>query len=146
MKPTHARFYALLKQMPHANKEQLIYDASDGSTTSLSEFAETNAKGYAKLLNTMQSLIDGQPVSKKQTDDEEAQKRRYRSLILGKFASHGIVVKNWDYTQVNRIIFHWTKSLKTMKTMNLDELKKLNRQVHKIMEWVDLKRTELKTI
>ena len=49
MKPTYARFYALLKQMPYADKEQLIHEASGGVTTSLSQFAETDAKGYTQF-------------------------------------------------------------------------------------------------
>jgi hypothetical protein len=144
MKSTHAQFYALLKQMPYAEKENLVRDASGGRTSSLSEFAESNPKGYNRMLSDMQRSINGQIETQKESDEIEAQKRRYRSLILGKFASHGIVVKNWDYTEINNIIQHWSKSLKTMKTMNLDELKKLNRQVHKIMEWLDNKGKDLK--
>jgi sarcosine oxidase delta subunit len=136
-----SRFYALLKQMPFVNKKELIYNASQAKTTSLSEFAESNPKAYKSMLNDMQRAIDGtsRGVARnaRSSDSEESEKRRYRSFILKKMTDRGVVVKNWDYTEVNQILAAWTKSDKNLKNMTLEELKKTNRVVSKIMDWYD---------
>ncbi len=61
----HAQFYALLRQMPHAEKEQLVFDASGGKTTSLSEFVKSDKKGYNRLLDNMQKIVGGQSLKRK---------------------------------------------------------------------------------
>ncbi|MDR0828868.1 MAG: hypothetical protein LBN95_01990 [Prevotellaceae bacterium] len=135
-----SRFYALLKQMPFADKEQLVYENSGGKTTSLKEFEKSNPKAYTTMLNDMQRAIDGTQASVKTSDSEDAEKRRYRSFILKKMTDRGVVVKNWDFTEVNQILTAWTKSDKNLKNMTLEELKKTNRIVSKIMDWYEKKR------
>lgn len=143
-KVSHARFYVLLRQIPQASKEELVWQYSHLKTTSLSEFYESNPDGYRKMINDMQSLVNemNNIISK----DEEAKKRHFRSLILGILANRGIVVKNWDYTEVNSIIQHYTKTDKTMKTMSLNELKKAHSQIKKIGNWYEAKQKEIERL
>ncbi len=139
----HARFFALLRKLPQSSEEDLIWKHSRTVTTSLSEFYRKMPCEYAQMIAAMQSMVD-QIHGKQQPDEaEEAQKRRFRSLILGKLNEWGIVVKNWDYSEVNAIIQGWTKSQKTLKTMTLDELKKLSRQIHSIMDWYSKKQSTI---
>jgi hypothetical protein len=135
---THSRFFALIKQLPHADKEQLVFDSSGGKTTSLNEFVRIDFKGYTAMLTNMQRMAD--EISGKKTiavpgDAIEAEKRRYRHIILNAMSIHGIHVVNHDYSLVNDIIQSWARTDKTMKTMTLEELKKISRCVHKVIEW-----------
>lgn len=67
-------------------------------------------------------------------------------LFLGFWQTGGIVVKNWDYTEVNSIIQHYTKTDKTMKTMSLNELKKAHSQIKKIGNWYEAKQKEIERL
>ncbi len=50
----YARFYALLKQMPGANKEQLVYEYTDGRTPSLRVMKD---KEYRQMIEAMEDLV-----------------------------------------------------------------------------------------
>jgi len=57
-KPSHSRFFALLKQMPGCTKEELVFEWSEGGTTSLSEFYELCPTLYSEMLQVMDRVVN----------------------------------------------------------------------------------------
>jgi hypothetical protein len=145
----HSRFFALIRQLPHADREQLVFDSSGGRTASLNEFVKTDLKGYNAMLNNMQRMADelnGKKSASMSGDALETEKRRYRHYILKVMSRRGIVVTDGDYSEVNAVIQRWAKTRKTMKTMTLDELKNINKCVHRIMDWHDAKAAKIRIL
>lgn len=132
-----ARFYALLKQMPHADKELLVETYSEGRTTSLREFLKENPKGFWDMLQAMQLIVDNSTGRSKVKEhyDNVDEKRRLRSLILRALQDQGVAVKNGNWSTVNDFVTKHAGAGKRLSTMTLAELKKFNMQVHKILEW-----------
>ncbi|NDW10929.1 hypothetical protein [Dysgonomonas sp. 520] len=130
-----ARFYALLKQMPHADKEELVFVYSDSKTTSLREFLRMDAIGFSKMVSDMQHQVDELKQNEEKPQENEVVKRRFRSLILRAMQDQGVTVKNGDWSDVNNFVERYAGAGKRLSKMTLDELKIFNSQVHKLLDW-----------
>lgn len=130
-----AKFYALLKQMPHADKETIIESYSGGETTSLREFKKRNPRGFSWMLTDMENKVTSPQSSPKGREADEPQKRRFRSLILWAMQEQGVTVKNRDWSDVNSFVEKYAGTGKSLSNMSIDELKKFNAQVHKLLDW-----------
>lgn len=148
-KNPYARFFGLLSKLPYLDKEDIIWKYSHTVTISLSEFYNKMPDAYNNMIRDMQKMANEIEEYRKVSKNDnvvENEKRKFRSFIFSQFNDYGIVVKNKDYSEINRIIQTWAKTDKTMKTMSLDELKKLSKQVHKIVQWHKNKQEQLKQI
>ncbi|MFC4673598.1 hypothetical protein [Dysgonomonas termitidis] len=142
-----AKFYALLKQLPYADKEEIVLSYSGKRTASLREFKRVDATGFRYMLADLERKAappQPSPEVREQADAEtEVKKRKYRSLILRAMQEQGVTVKNRDWSEVNNFVVRYAGEGKTLKNMSLEELKKFSRQVHKLLEWHNNKRQEM---
>lgn len=137
-----SRFYALLNQMPHADKAEVVCSYSGGKTTSLREFLNLDPRGFDFMLSDLQNK--SKPTQKPTINaKEENQKRRYRSLILRAMQDQGVTVQNCDWSDVNNFVSRYAGANKKLSTMTLDELKKFNSQVHKLLDYYNAKKEVL---
>jgi hypothetical protein len=135
-----AKFYVLLRQFPYADKEEIVSAYSDGETTSLREFKKRNPRGFNRMLTDLENKTANiQPNETKKTTDEP-QKRKYRSLILRAMQDQGVMVKGRDWSAVNAFVEKFAGTGKSLSNMSLDELKNFNRQVHKLLDWHNMKK------
>jgi len=133
-----AKFYALLKMFPYADKETIVSTYSGGATTSLREFFARNPKGFSWMLTDLENKADNAQ-AKPAHDKDEQQKRRFRSLILRAMQDQGVTVKNRDWSDVNAFVERHAGKGKSLSNMSLDELKRFNAQVHKLLDWHNAK-------
>lgn len=112
-KGNHSRFYALLKNMVGATKEDLVFAASEGQTESLSELWEFYPQQYDELLQAMQQAAGGQTMPytytkgyRKRNADISFEVRKKRSDLLKACAEWGISDKGnglfWN--EINRFL------------------------------------------
>ena len=110
---SYAEFYALLKRLPEANKEELVHQWTDGRTTSLTEMSD---KEYRSMVRGMRSLTE--PV-------EEL--RKLRSQVLRQLQIYGVDTSDWDavdaFTKLPRISGRRFCRLSTLELRDL--LKKM---------------------
>jgi hypothetical protein len=118
-KVSHARFYALLRQIPQAGKEEFVWQYSHLATTSLSEFYERNPQDYRRMIGDMQKLVD-EMNGHKPVDTKTAELKRLRSAILHRLQKHGIDTTDWS--KVNAFMRQARIAGKTLGEMNMEEL------------------------
>ena len=146
-----AKFYALLKQLPYAEKEAIVSTYSGGETTSLREFKKRNPRGFGWMLADLESktappqpspnnVRQSEAESKGRETESEARKRKYRSLILRAMQEQGIAAKGRDWSDVNDFVERFAGKGKSLSNMSLEELQNFNRQVHKLLDWHNTKR------
>jgi hypothetical protein len=119
-KSTHSRFYALLKQMHGVTKEDIVYEWSDGGTTSLSEFAAMCPSLYEEMLKAMDNLIN----------DTEAIKKA-RSGVLHLLQKIGVNTADWK--AVNAYLESPKIAGKRLWELHLNELHQLRRKLESIL-------------
>ena len=136
-----AKFYALLKQLPYADKEAIVSTYSSGKTTSLREFKKCNPRGFGWMLADLESkATPPQPSPKERETESETRKRKYRSLILRAMQEQGVSAKGRDWSDVNDFVERFAGKGKSLSNMSLEELQNFNRQVHKLLDWHNAKR------
>ena len=135
-----AKFYALLKQLPYADKEEIVATYSGDETTSLREFLKRNPQGFGWMLADLENKVATLQRQKPQKTADESQKRKYRSLILRAMQDQGVTVKNRDWSDVNAFVERFAGKGKSLSNMSLDELQSFNRQVHKLLDYYNMKR------
>jgi hypothetical protein len=86
----YGRFFALLKQLPNATKEGIIYPYENSGH--LSKLAKRPDE-YNKMIDAMQRMIDMQ---------HEAELKKYRAQILKKMQEYGKDTTKW--TAVNAFL------------------------------------------
>jgi len=116
----HSRFYALLKQMPHVTKEDIVYEWSDGGTTSLSEFAAMCPSLYQEMLKAMDNIVND-PAAIKQA----------RSGVLHLLQKIGVNTADWN--AVNAYLESPKIASKRLYNLNLNELHQLRRKLESIL-------------
>lgn len=123
-KPSFAKFYVLLGQMPGVNKEDLVWQYSAMLTTSLREFYERNPIGYARMVGDMQQTVNAmnkQTPRKTAVNENTAELKRLRSAVLHRLQKHGIDTTDWN--RVNAFMRQPRIAGKTLGEMSIDELK-----------------------
>ena len=116
----HSRFFALLKQMPHVTKEDIVYEWSGGGTTSLSEFAAMCPSLYQEMLTAMDNLVN---------DTETI--RKARSGVLHLLQKIGINTADWK--AVNAYLESPKIAGKRLSELHLSELHQLRRKLESIL-------------
>lgn len=139
-KNPHSRFYGLIAQLPHANKEDLIWEYSHTVTTSLSEFYQRMPKDYARMINDLQKMVDSMKERKK-PEENTAELKRLRSAILHRLQKHGVDTTDW--TKVNAFMSQPRIVGKTLGRMSIEEMKALIPKLENILKKDKVKQAEL---
>ena len=124
MKPkiSHGRFFALLKQIPYATKEELVWIHSHMRTESLSTFAELDPRGYNEMVNQMQRIVEG---------ISERDIKKLRSSILLRLQKHGVDTTNWN--AVNKFLKQPRIAGKELYLMSITEMQELIKKLESIL-------------
>lgn len=133
----HAKFHALIKQMPYVTKADLVLQYSKNKTASLREFYNEYPAEYSIMLRDMEIAVNNAQNEnvKHQEDADEPKKRKLRSLILRAMQDQGVMVVNRDWSAVNSFVSRYAGIGKSLSNMSLEELTKFNKQVHKLLDW-----------
>lgn len=83
---THAKFYALLHQMPGASKDEIVRQYHPNG--SLSELFSGNGRQYARMLQDMERAVSGQFSA-----EADAWRKRVISSISSHFTRQGRYVE-----------------------------------------------------
>lgn len=137
MKKTHnhSQFWTLFAQMPGADKEQLIWEASNMLTTSLNDFLEKNPSGYKSMIAKMQNAV-----STSKTPNENI--KLYRSGVLTRLQKYGVDTTNW--TKVNAFLKQPQVAGKVMYELSVDEMRALITKLESMIAKKKVKDAELK--
>lgn len=119
----YACFYALLKKLPEADKETLVWQYSNGRTKSLRELSDWE---YNLMCRDMQRVIG----CDKEQERYKAELRRARSVCLKLMQIIGVDTTDWQrvdsFCENPRIIG------KPFRRIKLDELKALQVKLRSI--------------
>ena len=105
----YSAFYALLRRLPGADKDQVVSQWTAGRTTSLREMTD---KEYATMIRELRGKVD----------NIEA-KRKARSAVLKQMQLYGVNTASWD--TVDRFCRSPKIAGKRFCLLSLDELEKL---------------------
>lgn len=131
-KNDYSRFYALLKQHPMANKEDLVSEFTDGRTTHVSEMRREE---FNRLCDTLQYGSE-----QEQTARNLALKRA-RSAALLRIGRLGIsTIDNWD--GINAFVESPKIAGKKFYDLSVEELQALVSKLESIIRKGGLKKTE----
>lgn len=119
------KFYALLKQMPGADmeqvKESLVWQFSGLRTYSLREMTKGE---YNTMIRHMENVIERKP--------NERVIKKLRSGILHRLQKHGVDTTSWD--AVNRFLLNPRVAGKLLFEMNVEEMRALTGKLEAILE------------
>jgi hypothetical protein len=143
---SHARFYALLRQIPQASKEELVWQYSGMLTGSLTEFVERKPNEYKRMIYDMQNLVNeiNERLSKDANDAKRAELKRLRSAILHRLQKHGIDTTDW--TKVNAFMRQPRIAGKTLGEMTLNELQDFIPKMESILAKDRVKQREIERL
>jgi len=119
------KFYALLAQMPKADKEDLVWQFSNMATVSLREFYAKQPENYKRMIATMQAEVNkrhGQSVEIKQL----------RSAILIRLQRYGVDTTSW--ARVNQFLQQPRIAGKRLYEMSIVEMKDLIPKLEMILK------------
>ena len=119
----YATFYALLKSMPGASKEDLVLQWTNGRTASLKEMSE---REYTLMIRQLR-----QPV------ENLEEKKKARSAVLKQFQLYGIDTTDWD--AVDRFCCNARIAGKPFRYLTIPELKSLRVKMLSIRNKAELK-------
>jgi hypothetical protein len=142
-KVSHARFYALLKQIPQMGKDELVWQYSRLSTNSLSEFCEHDPQGYERMICDMQKLVD-EINGHKPRNPDTVELKRLRSAILHRLQKHGIDTTDWS--RVNAFMRQSRIAGKTLGEMSIEEMKALIPKLQNILAKDKAKRAQIERL
>lgn len=108
----YARFYALLKKLPGADKEQLVYQHSGGRTTSLRELSSFE---YDVLCINMDKIANHRL-------------KTWRSNVLALLNNMGII----GWSRIDALCLDPRIAGKVFSHLDVEELEKLNRKLRSI--------------
>lgn len=119
----YREFFALLKQMNGATKEDIVWQYSNYATDSLSTFASSNPDGYKKMLIELRTLT--------KTNDK-TETKRLRSGILHRLQKYGIDTTNWS--KVNAFLERPRIAGKRLYDMDHNEMAALITKLESILQ------------
>lgn len=128
---THARFFALLKEMPYITKEELVYRYSNRETTSLSTLFNTKRIAYNNMISYMHNIVMSSQIH---------EVKAKRSAILHRLQKHGIDTTDWS--KVNRFLEQPQIAGKRLYDMTIEEMTSLIRKLESILTKDNKIRTE----
>ena len=144
-KVSHARFYVLLSQIPQSNKEDLIWEYSNLTTTSLSEFYEKKPKEYQLMISDMQRLANEINSQKPVVSDSNIlELKRLRSAILKRLQKYGLDTTDWSV--VNSFMRQPKIAGKTLGEMSIPEMHDFIKKMGSILAKDKIKQAEIKRL
>lgn len=118
----YAAFYALLKRMPGATKEQLVAEFSGGRTTSLREM---KSQEYRTMIWRMQQIVNKGSENLK----------KMRSGALHQLQLLGINTADWS--EVNRYVSQSRIAGKVFASLSIEDLRELTKKLRAIKQKKD---------
>lgn len=122
----YAAFYALLKSMPGASKEDLVLQWTNGRTSSLKEMSEHE---YSLMIRQLRQQVENLE-----------EKKKARSAVLKQFQLYGIDTTDWD--AVDRFCASPRIAGKAFRYLTIAELKTLRVKMLSIRNKAELKGSE----
>lgn len=119
----YAAFYALLKSMPGASKEDLVLQWTNGRTSSLKEMSE---REYTLMIRQLRQQVENLE-----------EKKKARSAVLKQFQLYGIDTTDWD--AVDRFCANPRIAGKAFRYLTIAELKTLRVKMLSIRNKAELK-------
>ena len=119
----YAAFYALLKSMPGASKEDLVLQWTNGRTSSLKEMSE---REYTLMLRQLRQQVENLE-----------EKKKARSAVLKQLQLYGIDTTDWD--AVDRFCCTPRIAGKPFRYLTIPELKALRVKMLSIRNKAELK-------
>lgn len=119
----YATFYALLKSMPGASKEDLVLQWTNGRTASLKEMSE---REYSLMIRQLRQQVENLE-----------EKKKARSAVLKQFQLYGIDTTDWD--AVDRFCCNARIAGKPFRYLTIPELKALRVKMLSIRNKAELK-------
>ena len=119
----YAAFYALLKRMPGASKEDLVLQWTNGRTSSLKEMSE---REYTLMIRQLRQQVENLE-----------EKKKARSAVLKQFQLYGIDTTDWD--AVERFCCNARIAGKPFRYLTIPELKSLRVKMLSIRNKAELK-------
>ena len=119
----YAAFYALLKSMPGASKEDLVLQWTNGRTSSLKEMSE---REYTLMIRQLRQQVENLE-----------EKKKARSAVLKQFQLYGIDTTDWD--AVDRFCASPRIAGKAFRYLTIAELKTLRVKMLSIRNKAELK-------
>lgn len=119
----YAAFYALLKSMPGASKEDLVLQWTNGRTASLKEMSE---REYTLMIRQLRQQVENLE-----------EKKKARSAVLKQFQLYGIDTTDWD--AVDRFCCNARIAGKPFRYLTIPELKALRVKMLSIRNKAELK-------
>ena len=119
----YAAFYALLKSMPGASKEDLVLQWTNGRTASLKEMSE---REYSLMIRQLRQQVENLE-----------EKKKARSAVLKQFQLYGIDTTDWD--AVDRFCCTPRIAGKPFRYLTIPELKALRVKMLLIRNKAELK-------
>lgn len=119
----YAAFYALLKSMPGASKEDLVLQWTNGRTSSLKEMSE---REYSLMIRQLRQQVENLE-----------EKKKARSAVLKQFQLYGIDTTDWD--AIDRFCCNVRIAGKPFRYLTIPELKSLRVKMLSIRNKAELK-------
>lgn len=119
----YAAFYALLKSMPGASKEDLVLQWTNGRTASLKEMSE---REYSLMIRQLRQQVENLE-----------EKKKARSAVLKQLQLYGIDTTDWD--AVDRFCCTPRIAGKPFRYLTIPELKALRVKMLSIRNKAELK-------
>lgn len=119
----YAAFYALLKSMPGASKEDLVLQWTNGRTSSLKEMSE---REYSLMIRQLRQQVENLE-----------EKKKARSAVLKQLQLYGVDTTDWD--AVDRFCCTPRIAGKPFRYLTIPELKALRVKMLSIRNKAELK-------
>ena len=117
-KRNYTKFYALLRQLPEVDKDDLVLQYTDGRTTHLTQMKESE---YGEMIAALEEA----------TEPSREELRRWRSSALLRIGRLGIsTIDNWD--EVNAFVSSPKIAGKVFYDLTVQELRTLVRKLEAI--------------
>lgn len=126
----YAAFYALLKSMPGASKEDLVLQWTNGRTASLKEMSE---REYTLMIRQLRQQVENLE-----------EKKKARSAVLKQLQLYGIDTTDWD--AVDRFCCNARIAGKPFRYLTIPELKSLRVKMLSIRNKAELKGYEQRRV
>lgn len=121
----YARFYALLKQLPHADKDTLVWQYTQGRTKSLREMSKWE---YDVMCRDMERVVNNDnKVALKQ-----AALRKARSGVLHQLQIYGLDTTDWAI--VDAFCKNPRIAGKLFRELTITELNEVNKKIRVIIK------------
>ena len=121
----YARFYALLKQLPHADKDTLVWQYTQGRTKSLKE---TSKWEYDVMCRDMERVVNNDnKVALKQ-----AALRKARSGVLHQLQIYGLDTTDW--ATVDAFCKNPRIAGKLFRELTIKDLNEVNKKIRVIIK------------